>query len=102
MYGRGTEVLPVMRGKGGGGMRYEIYPVYDPTADNLKRIVQCVRSNGFEIRELEEERTDEPTELVRCKDCEYYLSGDNGYCDRFLIIGWDAGGYCAWGKRRES
>lgn len=48
-------------------------------------------------------------EIVRCKDCAYSektLSGINGYiCVRiddprcWLSVG--AGGFCAWGKRKE-
>lgn len=48
-------------------------------------------------------------EIVRCKDCAYSeetLSGINGYiCMRidnpryWLSVG--AGGFCAWGKRKE-
>lgn len=49
--------------------------------------------------------TDELTEIVRCRDCEYGRAVEEIGCIRFEAIGGDPkdrDGFCAWGKWRES
>lgn len=41
-------------------------------------------------------------EVVRCRDCRFYMAGKGGYCDVFTGTDWDPYGYCAWGERRGS
>ena len=42
------------------------------------------------------------TEIVRCKDCEYYVetNGRIGTCE-LTISGAEDNGFCAWGERKD-
>ena len=41
-------------------------------------------------------------ELIRCKDCEYWLCDDREtYCDELGIFGTDMNSYCSYAKRIE-
>lgn len=39
-------------------------------------------------------------EVVRCKDCEYYLPDEPTICE-LTMCGANAEGFCAWAERKE-
>lgn len=42
-------------------------------------------------------------EIVRCKDCKHYKTGDAGsYCCKSITTLHNPDGFCAWGERKEN
>ena len=45
--------------------------------------------------------TVDAVEVVRCKDCEYFLSDEPTICE-LTMCGAKDDGFCAWGKRKDA
>ena len=57
---------------------------------------------GVVLDRIAEAPTVDAVEVVRCKDCEYYVetNGRIGTCE-LTISGAEDDGFCAWGERKE-
>lgn len=50
---------------------------------------------------MENAPTIDAVEVVRCKDCEYFLSDEPPICE-LTMYGAKDNRYCAWGKRKDA
>lgn len=71
-------------------------------ADALCEYANNTKDKTVDANDIMRFPTVDAVEVVRCKDCEYYVetNGRIGTCE-LTISGAKDDGFCAWGERKE-